>query len=343
MCDTNNIIAKKAKILIVDDSNVTLKVEEDFMKTYGMDVTTASSGEECLSLLNSNRYDLIFMDHMMPGMDGIETTLKIRKKSDEYFKKAIIIALTANESPNVCSMYLQNGFNDFLKKPIEIAKFNQILRTYMPRDNKITTSLVAEFNELTIKDVDTKKAIQNCCGNVHNYLSLLSVTYHDGKNKIKIIKNFAITNDIKNYTIEVHALKTVAAIIGATQLSELSKHHEIAGLRNDLAFILDNVDSLLSIYDNILNNIKLVLPEDNIDINPKIKNFTVQDLYDLVNSIVDAIDNFDLDLINETLNQLLNYDLSYSQISTINKVQAFINVYDYDKAYELITNFKCSL
>jgi hypothetical protein len=94
---------------------------------------------------------------------------------------------------------------------------------------------------------------------------------------------------------------------------------------------------------NILNNIKLILPEENIDINPQIKNFAVQDLYDLVNSIVDAIDNFDLDLINETLNQLLNYNLSSCQISTIGKVQALINVYDYDNAYELITNFKCSL
>ena len=79
----NNIIepfiSEKAKILIVDDSKVTLKIEEDLMKAYGMDVTTAKSGEECLDLLNTNKYDIIFMDHMMPNMDGLETTLKIRK------------------------------------------------------------------------------------------------------------------------------------------------------------------------------------------------------------------------------------------------------------------------
>jgi len=343
MCDSNDIIVKKAKILIVDDSNVTLKIEEDFMKTYSMDVSTASSGEECLSLLKDNRYDIIFMDHMMPGMDGIETTLKIRKNNDKYFKNVIIIALTANESPNVCSMYVKNGFNDFLKKPIELANFNQILSAYLPIEKKIIIPHVEEFNELIIKDVDTKKALQNCCGNLNNYLSLLSVAYHDGRNKINIIKAFAIANDIKNYTIEVHALKTVAAIIGATQLSELAKLHEIAGLHNDLAFILDNVDLLVSVYDNILNNIKLALPESNIEINPKIKNFTVHDLYCLVKSTADAIDNFDLDLTNENLNQLLNYDLSDSQISTINKVQTFINAYDYDNAFELIANLLVEL
>lgn len=347
----NNIIepfiSEKAKILIVDDSKVTLKIEEDLMKAYGMDVTTAKSGEECLDLLNTNKYDIIFMDHMMPNMDGLETTLKIRKRNNEYFKNVIIIALTANTSPNVCSMYIKNGFNDFLEKPIELTKLNKIIRAYLPRkyiiEPKIITSNIEEFSELKIKDIDTAKAIEACCGNLENYLSLLSVAYHDGKNKIKIIKEFANTNDIKNYTIEVHALKTVAALIGATSLSELSSRHEIAGTSNDFTFISKNIDSLLNNYDAILNNIKLVLPKDDIDIKPKIKDFTIQQISDLVIATADAIDNFDLDLISETLNHLLNYDLSDSQISTLNKVKSYINVLDYDNAFELITKFNSSL
>jgi len=337
----------KAKVLIVDDSNVTLKIQEDLMKSYGMDVVTARSGKECLALLNANRYDLIFMDHMMPNMDGIETTLKIRKKNDEYFRNVTIIALTANTSPNVCSMYIKNGFNDFLKKPINIDKLNKILRAYLPRqyivEIKLPAPTVEELNELKIEDVDTKNVIQNCCGNINNYLSLLSVTYHDGKNKLKVIKDFANNNDIKNYTIEVHALKTVATLVGHTKLSELSKRHEIAGTNNNLIFILENVDSLLSVYDSLLNNIKVVLPEEDIEIKPKIKDFTIQNLSDLVKAVANAIDNFDIDLINETLNHLLIYDLSDSQISTLNKVRSFINVFDYDNAYELIANFKYSL
>ncbi|OOM74662.1 CAI-1 autoinducer sensor kinase/phosphatase CqsS [Clostridium puniceum] len=180
-------IAEKAKILIVDDSNVTLKIEEDLMKTYGMDVNTAKSGKECLTLLNSHRYDIIFMDHMMPYMDGIETTQKIRKMNGEYFKNVVIIALSASITPNVYSIYIKNGFNDFLEKPIDISKLNNYLRTYLPRKYIIESNSISydikEFSEMKIKNVDTKKTIQNCCGSLDNYLSLLSVAYHDGKKK----------------------------------------------------------------------------------------------------------------------------------------------------------------
>ena len=163
--------------------------------------------------------------------------------------------------------------------------------------------------EIKIKDVDTKKAIQNCCGSIDNYISLLSVAYYDGKNKLKIIKDFANNKDIENYTIEVHALKTVATLIGDTKLFHLSKRHEIAGTNNDLKFILENVNSLLSAYDNLLNNIKVVLPKEDTTIKRKMKTFTTENLSDLVNATADAIDNFDLDSANESLNHLLNYNL----------------------------------
>lgn len=346
----NNIkpfTAEKAKVLIVDDSNVTLKIEEDIMKTYEMDVMTAKSGKECIDLLNSNRFDIIFMDHMMPDMDGIITTQKIRKMNDEYFKNVIIIALSANMTPNICSVFLKNGFNDFLEKPIDILKLNNFLRTYLPRkyivDSKSMSYETKEFSEIIIKNVDTKKAIQNCCGSLGNYLSLLSVAYHDGKNKINLIKDLANKRDIINYTIEIHALKTVAALIGDTKLVQLSKRHEIAGTNNDLIFILENVDSLISNYDELLNNIKLVLPNEDLVIKEKNKNFTNQDLYELAKSTADAIDNFDLDAINESLNHLLHYDLSESQILALNKVNSFINILDYENAYNDIINFKYSL
>lgn len=351
MYENNNtikpFIAPKAKVLIVDDSNVTLKAEEDLMKTYNMDVKTANSGVECMNLLLTNRYDIIFMDHMMPNMSGIETTIKIRKMNDDYFKNVVIIALTANSAPNVCSLYIKNGFNDFLEKPIENLKLNKFLRTYLPRkyiiETKVTNVPTKEFDEIIIKNVDTKKAIENCSGSVDNYLSLLSVAYYDGKNKLNIIKSFVNNKDIENYTIEVHALKIVAALIGDSKLVALSKRHEIAGVCRDLNFILNNVDSLLNVYDDLLNNIKLILPKESISVKPKIKTFTIDNLSNLLSSTADAIDNFDLDATNKLLNNLLDYNLTATQESTLNKVKSYINVFDYDNAYELINNFKYNL
>lgn len=351
MMDYNIIIkhfaAPKAKILIVDDSNVTLKVEEDMIKTYGINVTTAKSGKECLSLLTTEKYDIIFMDHMMPNMDGIETTLRIRNMKDEYFKKVIIIALTATITPNSSSMYLQNGFNDFLKKPLENIQLNKFLRTYLPRKYIIETAApefnASSFDKIKIKDVDTRKAIQNCFGNIDNYLSLLSVAYYEGKNKIKVIKNCAANKDIKNYTIEVHALKSVAELIGDMKLFELAKHHEIAGTEDDLKFILENVDFLLNSYNELLNNIKPVLPKENAKSTPKIKDFTNDYLLNLIEDIANAIDNFDLDSASEVLSLVLDYELTNSQITVLNKVKSYMNIFDYDNAYELITNFKYTL
>jgi CheY-like chemotaxis protein/HPt (histidine-containing phosphotransfer) domain-containing protein len=339
--------AEKAKILIVDDSIVTLKIEENLMKTYGIDVTTAKSGKECIALLNTNRYDIIFMDHLMPEMDGIETTKKIRKMKDDYFKEVIIIALSASITPNIYSVYIKNGFNDFLEKPINTVKLNNFLRNYLPRkyivETKSTQHKEREFKEILIKEVDTKKAIQNCGGNIDNYLSLLSVAYSDGKKKIELIKDLAVKRDITNYTIEVHALKTVATLIGDNKLSNLSKRHEIAGTNNDFIFIIENVDVLLSSYDELLNNIKLVLPEEHFVNKNKITHFTYEDLYALAKSATEAIDNFDLDSINEALDHLLSYDLSESQIAAIDKVKSLINIFDYDSANEEITKFKYSL
>lgn len=346
----NNIkpfTAEKAKILIVDDSIVTLKIEENLMKTYGMHVTTAKSGRECIALLNTNRYDIIFMDHLMPEMDGIETTQKIRKMKDDYFKDVIIIALSANITPNIYSVYIKNGFNDFLEKPIDTVKLNNFLRNYLPRkyivETKSDEPKKTEFKEILIKDVETIKSIQNCGGNIDNYISLLSVAYSDGKKKIKLIKDLAVKRDITNYTIEVHALKTVATLIGDNKLAKLSKRHEIAGTNNDFIFISENVDILLSSYDELLNNIKLVLPEQHSVIKNKNKNFTIEDLYALAKSAAESIDNFDLDAITEVLDHLLSYDLSESQIAALNKIKSLINIFDYDSANEEITKFKYSL
>lgn len=352
MVTSKNIIVKpfiapKAKVLIVDDSNVTLTIERDIMSSFAMDISTAHSGEECLELLKNNSYDIIFMDIVMPILNGIQATSKIREKKEEHLKNITIIALTASISSNSLSLYVENGFNDYLEKPIKIFELNKILRNYLPKEyiEEITfTEKPAKItNEIKIKNVNTRKAIKNCCGNMDNYLSLLSVAYYDGKNKINIIKDFANNKDIENYTIEVHALKTVAALIGDESLCQLAKLHEIAGTNKDLKFITENVDLLLNKYTTLLSNIEFVITKETTVPQPKIKEFNFQDLITIVTNIANTIDNFDLDSSNKYLNELLEYDLTESQFIILNKIKNLLNVFDYDTAYELITNFKHTL
>lgn len=122
-----------AKVLIVDDNAVNLKVAQGLLKTFNLTVDTCKSGRECLELMKKNRdYDLVFLDHMMPELDGIETLNLIRADSDEYMKKVPIVALTANVMNGVRDMFISEGFNDYVPKPIDMVWVNSILRKYIP-------------------------------------------------------------------------------------------------------------------------------------------------------------------------------------------------------------------
>lgn len=122
-----------AKVLIVDDNAVNLKVAQGLLKTFNLTVDTCKSGRECLELMKKNRdYDLVFLDHMMPELDGIETLNLIRADSDEYMKQVPIVALTANVMNGVRDMFISEGFNDYVPKPIDMVWVNSILRKYIP-------------------------------------------------------------------------------------------------------------------------------------------------------------------------------------------------------------------
>jgi CheY-like chemotaxis protein len=124
--------APDAHILIVDDIPTNLKIAEKLLAPYGMRVSVCTGGAEAIRLTRENRYDIIFMDHMMPEMDGVEATGAIRALPDDYFKTVPIIALTANAVTGMREMFLENGFSDYLAKPIEINNLKEMIRRWIP-------------------------------------------------------------------------------------------------------------------------------------------------------------------------------------------------------------------
>jgi signal transduction histidine kinase/CheY-like chemotaxis protein len=135
------------RVLVVDDIKVNLKVAKGLLAPFEMDIETCSSGDEALSRVQEKEYDLIFMDHMMPGMDGIETTDAIRSLEGERFNNVPIVALTANAVSGMKEMFLENGFNDFLSKPIEIHRLYNLLEKWIPKERRMKdgeTSRTAE-------------------------------------------------------------------------------------------------------------------------------------------------------------------------------------------------------
>ena len=141
-------IAPEAKILIVDDNAINLKVAAGLMKPYNMKIITASSGPEAIEAIQSKDFDIVFMDHMMPEMDGVEATQIIRNMKERYYEEVPIIALTANAVNGAREMFLGNGFNDFLPKPIETAVLDRVLRAWLPQQYVITTSTLVKIEKV---------------------------------------------------------------------------------------------------------------------------------------------------------------------------------------------------
>ncbi len=129
-----HFVAPEAKVLIVDDNGMNLKVAMGLLKPYKMQLFTAESGYQAIEMLKKEMYHLIFMDHMMPGMDGVETTHQIRRLSGEYFQKIPIVALTANAVSGAKEMFLRESFQDFVSKPIEIKTLERVLKRWIPKE-----------------------------------------------------------------------------------------------------------------------------------------------------------------------------------------------------------------
>jgi CheY-like chemotaxis protein len=134
--DRRTFTCPNARILVVDDSITNIYVIKGLLKPYGAIIDTAEGGKEAVDLVSSHKYDLVFMDHLMPGMDGLEAVAAIRSTNGDYFKNLPVIALTANAIAGMKEMFLSKGFSDYLSKPIEIERLTAIMAEWIPEKEK---------------------------------------------------------------------------------------------------------------------------------------------------------------------------------------------------------------
>jgi CheY-like chemotaxis protein/iron only hydrogenase large subunit-like protein len=267
--------APSARILIVDDINTNLKVAEGLMSPYRMHIDLCQSGVEAIRAVKTNNYDLVFMDHMMPEMDGIEATELIRR----FNGSLPIIALTANAISGMKEMFLANGFNDFISKPINLIKLDAILGRWIPKEKQ----------EKPTGD-STRKNNQ-----------VLAAFHKDGIQKIEEIKDCLEKENYSLYTTHIHGLKSAAANVGAIRLSELAKELEMAGKRGDVTFIKAHNDSFIAALQKSLNSIGETLSAS------KKESTNVEVLKSELAKLKEAINSFDLAVIDEAANALQEF------------------------------------
>jgi CheY-like chemotaxis protein/nitrogen-specific signal transduction histidine kinase len=341
---TARFIAPKARVLIVDDINTNLKVAEGLMLPYKMHIDLRLSGIEAIETVKVNSYDLVFMDHMMPEMDGIEATKLIRKmgKENPHYASLPIIALTANAISGTKEMFLSNGFNDFLSKPIDMVKLNTILTKWLPKEKQEKQELnavVAETNnseaaEIKIAGVDVKKGISMIGGTLKSYMQTLAVFHKDGLQKIDEIKNSLETGNYPLYATYVHALKGALANICASGLSESAKALELAWKKKDVAFIRSNNTQFLIDLETLLSNLEDALSSGN---NTEYKAFVdIELLRSELNMLREALESLNSATIDKTVDCLREFSQADGVGSGIENILQSVLIGEYDEAVAMI-------
>ena len=262
----NRFIAPQVHVLVVDDNLMNIRVFEGLLEPYQIQVTRASSGFEALKKIESMDYDLVFMDHMMPDMDGVETLQRIRNKRGSYYKSVPVIALTANAIAGMRGMFLEKGFQDFIAKPVELSVLERVLERNIPpnkrqnvseedriahkaKENVTEPKMLAAETETV--DVDVKKGI-SYCGNKKNYLEVLQLHCEEAEGNREKLQTYFEESDLNNYTILVHALKSSMKSIGVNGLSGMAKELEAAGKRADMEYIRAHHKELMDEYARII-------------------------------------------------------------------------------------------
>lgn len=356
--DSITFIAPEVKVLIVDDNPVNLTVASGLMEPLEMQIDTALSGKIALEMIDSTSYDIIFMDHMMPELDGIDTT-RIIKRFHPAYKDVPIIALTANAMNGAREMFLQEGMSDFLAKPIDVRLLNDILRNWIApekihqlteaelearrkaEESAESTAPSGENGQLTIGDLQVSDAIA-MLGNEKLYLTILKQYYNTIIQKADTIQNAYTSNDWKTYTIEVHALKSASKQIGAMELSAMAAELEKAGNELNLEKIHADTSALLDRYRSYLPVFAPLFQEAEAPAGDK-EAISNDVLSDFLNQLGEAVENLDLDTMEELMAKMLEYSYDEARTETINQLKEAVENIDVDTCEELINQWKSEL
>ncbi len=246
------------KALVVDDEPMNLMVARGILETYGMTVTTAASGMEAVQLCGSEDFGIIFMDHMMPGMDGVEAMKRLRLNASKVHKDLCVVALTANAISSAREMFLSEGFDGFVAKPIDLTELERVLKRVLPRSvivydtDPVQPALpAAEAPERTRSaenapsPADDPYAPMRALGvNIGNgliysrnddgfYRELIAEYAKNSVSKLNELETYYAGKDLKDYATRVHAIKSTSKMIGAAELSETARRLEAAAKAGD--------------------------------------------------------------------------------------------------------------
>lgn len=343
--------APEARVLVVDDNSMNLTVFQSLLKRTKMQITTADSGKRCLELVKQEPYHIIFMDHMMPEMDGIETLHEMQKLSDYPNAGTPVIVLTANALSGAREGYLKEGFVDFLTKPIDGDLLEETVERYLPDTLVRRTEGEEESGEEALQidqekflsyDISVENGLAYAKGDLDMYLELARLFVKD-REKQDVMRQLLQEENLKDYAILVHGLKGNARTLGADRLADMAFEHEKESKAGNTAYADSHFEELLGVWGNTLAGFEKLLEDCGKEETDKYRaaaaggGETVKLSESDLETVALLLDDFETQKAIEQLKDWIQKPLEEPMYERIrNVLTALEDEFDEDKAIELL-------
>lgn len=350
-------IAPLAKILVVDDNAMNLAVAQDLLRKTKLQIDVASSGGECLEMLKRKEYHLICMDHMMPVMDGVQTLRAIRELEDNPSRNIPVIALTANAVVGAREFYLKAGFEDYLSKPIEPDKLEDMLIQYLPKelvylteDEEISVENddhIGGLDEekLTDMGINAANGLKYMGGSRALYEKVLRDFREILHEKEEQLKNMLGKEDVSGYAIIVHALKGNARNVGADELAEEAFELEKKSKDGKLEEVEVQSPILFGMMRTLGENLDRYLETEvsscrmEKEEEPAEEQQITEDVWrEKLLRLYQQLDDFDGESVMESLAEFKKYQLTEEHRKMLRLCEKAVNDFAYDVAMEIVSS-----
>ncbi|MCR5283042.1 MAG: EAL domain-containing protein [Lachnospiraceae bacterium] len=324
--------AGDAKILLVDDTPVNHIVVRELLSSTGIQIDEASSGEECLEMVAKTRYDLILLDFRMPKMDGIETLHAMKEMEGNLSSGVPVIALTANAIFGARERFIQEGFHDYITKPVSGKRLEQVMLSYLPPDKIRWVEEAPDTKEEAVQakgleqyGVDEEAGIKYC-GSRESFHKVLEVFVKDISVKSGYLKEAYVSEDWERYGIEAHAIKSSARIVGAQQLSDLALKLETAAEEQDISTITENHESFLSQYEGMQNLLQVTDTEKE-----QKKALPEEEFTEAMALLKEYCYQMDADNAEMILTSLQDYELDAKKQGVVKQLEGYLSQLEWDR------------
>ncbi len=360
--------APDASLLVVDDTEMNLTVFKGLLKKTRIRIDTAVSGNDALKLARSHHYDMMFIDHRMPVMDGIDTLKAMNEMTDNKNKGVPCIAFTANAGAGSRDKYRSYGFDDYISKPVSPSELEELIIKYLPPDKidiidpdeageaEVQTEM-AENDESFIKAYQSAENLSYnvaiaSCGDTTVLKDSAITFYKTIDERAEEIRILADRADIPNYTIKVHALKSSARIVGAVNLSVKAEYLERCGNENNLEEIKKKTDELLDDYMALKSSMSFIytdyLKKDDVDGDVALKNLFKEalrreTLMAFILNVKEAIEDFDFDRISGDIQLIREYKITPELDRELNRLSDAADSMDEDKVLKILETLETIL